>query len=111
MHMLLNEYQKKATETAMYPSLGNNVVYTALGLASEAGEVAGKVKKVIRDEGGVLSDVSRAAIAHELGDVLWYVAQCATELNLTLGEVAEENIAKLKGRAERGTIRGAGDDR
>jgi NTP pyrophosphatase (non-canonical NTP hydrolase) len=109
--MLLDEYQKKAAETAMYPEQGKNMVYTALGLASEAGEVAGKVKKIIRDEGGIISDNSRVAIAKELGDVLWYAAQCATELNLTLSEVAKENITKLQGRLERGTIRGAGDDR
>jgi NTP pyrophosphatase (non-canonical NTP hydrolase) len=97
--------------TAVYPNAGSNLVYPTLGLAGEAGEVAEKVKKLIRDDAGVLSDERRAAIAKELGDVLWYVAQVATEAELDLDEIAAANLQKLLSRAERGVLQGSGDDR
>ena len=78
--MDLNNYQRQARNTALYPDLGSNPIYPALGLCGEAGEVADKVKKVLRDEAGVFSDERRQAIALELGDVLWYVSQLADEL-------------------------------
>ena len=109
--MTLNEYQEKAKKTAHYPNAGKNFVYPTLGLAGEAGEVAEKVKKALRDDGGEMSAERRNAIAGELGDVLWYVSQVATELNLTLDEIAEKNIVKLADRAARGTIAGSGDNR
>jgi len=82
-----------------------------MGLANEAGEVAGKVKKIFRDREGIISDADRDALKEELGDVLWYLTQICTELDLTLEEVAEKNISKLASRMERGTIRGDGDQR
>ena len=82
-----------------------------LGLSGEAGEVAEKVKKVIRDKGGEFDDDTRLAICKELGDVLWYVAQIASELNLDLSNVAQGNLDKLADRAKRGKIKGNGDDR
>jgi len=97
--------------TAVYPNAGDNLVYPTLGLAGEAGEVAEKVKKLIRDDAGVLSDERRAAIAKELGDVLWYVAQVATEAGLDLDEIAAANLEKLLSRAQRGVLQGSGDDR
>lgn len=109
--MLLSEYQNRSRETAVYPNAGNNLVYPTLGLAGEAGEVAEKVKKLIRDDEGVLTDERRAAIAKELGDVLWYVAQVATEADLDLDDVAAANLRKLLSRAERGVLQGSGDDR
>jgi NTP pyrophosphatase (non-canonical NTP hydrolase) len=109
--VLLSEYQARSRATAVYPNAGNNLVYPTLGLAGEAGEVAEKVKKLIRDDDGILSDERRAAIAKELGDVLWYVAQVATEAELDLDEIAAANIAKLMSRAERGVLQGSGDER
>lgn len=111
--MELNEYQSIAIDTAIYPgrwSFGG-VIYTSLGLNGEAGEVADKVKKVLRDDEGILDDAKRAAIASELGDVLWYAATLADELGLTLDEVAAINVAKLASRSERGVLVGSGDDR
>ncbi len=87
------------------------IVYPTLGLANEAGEVAGKVKKIFRDKGGEISEADRQALKQELGDVLWYLAQICTELNLTLEEVAEANLEKLFSRLERNQIRGDGDNR
>ena len=82
-----------------------------MGLANEAGEVAGKVKKIFRDRDGKISDDDRDALKKELGDVLWYLTQICTELGLTLEEVAAHNVEKLAARLERGTIKGDGDDR
>ena len=104
-------YQTKSRKTASYPSIGHAVIYPALGLVNEAGEVAGKIKKVFRDKSGEISEETREALKAELGDVLWYIAQVATELGLSLDEIAEYNIAKLYDRLERGTIRGDGDNR
>lgn len=109
--MNFEEYQKKSRKTALYPNIGENFVYPVLGLTGEAGEVAEKIKKVIRDKNGVMDDESREMIKKELGDVLWYVAQLATELNLSLDEVAEKNIKKLYSRLERGVLHGSGDNR
>jgi NTP pyrophosphatase (non-canonical NTP hydrolase) len=107
----LSDYQTRSRVTAVYPGAGENLIYPTLGLAGEAGEVAEKVKKLIRDDAGVLSEERRAAIAKELGDVLWYVAQVATEAGLDLDEVAAANLSKLLSRAERGVLQGSGDDR
>lgn len=109
--MQLSDYQRRSRATAVYPGAGANLVYPTLGLSGEAGEVAEKVKKTIRDDGGVLSDERREALAAELGDVLWYVAQVATEAGLDLEDVAQANLDKLASRAERGVLSGSGDDR
>jgi NTP pyrophosphatase (non-canonical NTP hydrolase) len=109
--MNFNEYQTKSRVTAKYPAIGHGVVYPTLGLVNEAGEVAGKIKKVFRDKGGEISAETREALKAELGDVLWYLAQVATELELPLDEVAEYNLAKLLDRQTRGKIQGDGDNR
>lgn len=109
--MRFSEYQSRSRETAVYPNAGDNIVYPALGLCGEAGETAEKVKKAIRDDGGTLTEERRAAIAAELGDVLWYMAQLATEAGLDLDEIAEENLAKLLSRQDRGVLQGSGDTR
>jgi NTP pyrophosphatase (non-canonical NTP hydrolase) len=106
-----SEYQSRSRETAVYPEAGNNIVYPALGLCGEAGETAEKVKKAIRDDGGTLTEERREAIAAELGDVLWYVAQLATEAGLELEEVAQANLDKLASRQRRAVLHGSGDDR
>jgi NTP pyrophosphatase (non-canonical NTP hydrolase) len=109
--MDFNEYQSKSRKTAKYPAIGHPLIYPALGLVNEAGEVAGKIKKVFRDKDGQINEETRAALKAELGDVLWYLAQVATELDLSLNEIAEYNIAKLYDRLERGKIQGDGDNR
>jgi len=106
----LSDYQRLSRETAAYPREAW-LAYPALGLAGEAGEVANDVKKVIRDDDGVVSGERRSQLAGELGDVLWYVAQLATELELDLEDVAGANLEKLRSRARRGVIAGSGDDR
>lgn len=109
--MNFSDYQTKSRRTAGYPAVGHPVIYPTLGLVNEAGEVAGKIKKVFRDKDGQISAETREALKAELGDVLWYVAQVATELGLSLDEIAEQNIVKLYDRLERGKIRGDGDNR
>ena len=109
--MDLNAYQQGARCTARYPDVGANPIYPTLGLCGEAGEVADKVKKVLRDHGGSFSPEVREALKLELGDVLWYVAQLATELDLSLDTIAQSNLAKLASRAARNVIAGDGDRR
>jgi NTP pyrophosphatase (non-canonical NTP hydrolase) len=109
--MNFSEYQKLSRRTAGYPSIGHPVIYPTLGLANEAGEVAGKVKKIFRDKGGVIGEAERGALSAELGDVLWYIAQVCTELEISMNDVAEANLAKLLDRQQRGKIKGDGDNR
>ena len=106
----LNEYQSHALETATY-SRNYQVIYPALGLNGEAGEVAEKVKKVIRDNDGILDDERKLAIAKECGDCLWYVAVLAHDIGFTLQEIAEMNYEKLCSRVARGVLKGSGDER
>jgi NTP pyrophosphatase (non-canonical NTP hydrolase) len=108
--MELSEYQRLSRRTAEYPREAW-LAYPALGLAGEAGEVAEHAKKAIRDDDGQVSDARRAAMAKELGDVLWYVAQLASELKLDLDEIATANLEKLLSRQQRGVLSGSGDDR
>jgi NTP pyrophosphatase (non-canonical NTP hydrolase) len=105
-----SDYQRFSRRTAEYPREAW-LVYPALGLAGEAGEVAEHAKKVIRDDSGKVSDERRAAMAKELGDVLWYVAQLASELGLELDEIASGNLEKLFSRQSRGVLSGSGDER
>ncbi len=109
--MELTDYQERSRVTAVYPDAGANLLYPTLGLCGEAGEVAEKIKKMVRDDGGVLSAQRRDALAAELGDVLWYVAQLATEAGLGLDAIAADNLAKLRSREQRGALRGSGDER
>ena len=108
--MTFDDYQMAARRTALYPDQ-HSVTYTALGLASEAGEVAGKVKKVLRDHGGDFGPDQVSAIRDELGDVLWYVAMLAADLGLSMDDLAANNLEKLRSRLERGVIGGQGDQR
>ena len=118
--MELLEYQRKAMATAIYPSGGiQGIAYAALGLNGEAGEVAERVKKIVRDdEAGNSRDALDKAIAirrddivKEMGDVLWYLAALSHELGVTLEEVAWANVSKLRSRQERNVIKGSGDNR
>jgi NTP pyrophosphatase (non-canonical NTP hydrolase) len=109
--MPLNTYQRESRKTWSLIHTDHPIVYPTLGLVNEAGELAGKIKKIFRDKGGVIGEEDRQALKGELGDVLWYFAQICTELDLTLEEVAEANLEKLLSRLERGKIRGDGDNR
>ena len=109
--MNFDSYQIEARKTAIYPDKNNNFIYPTLGLVGEAGEVAEKVKKVIRDKNGIFDDESKLGIKKELGDVLWYISNLCTELNFNLDEVALQNLEKLKLRASKGKIGGSGDNR
>jgi NTP pyrophosphatase (non-canonical NTP hydrolase) len=109
--MKFEEYQKKSRGTAKYPAIGANFVYPVIGLAGEAGEVANKAKKIFRDDRGKITPEKRKEISKELGDVLWYLSQVATEFGLELDAVADENIKRLYSRLERGQINGSGDNR
>lgn len=107
----LDTYQKASRSTWSVIRTDHPIVYPTLGLANEAGEVAGKVKKIFRDKGGVIGDAEREALKGELGDVLWYFTQICTELGLTLEEVAAANLEKLSSRQRRGTLYSEGDVR
>lgn len=109
--MTFSDYQKDSRATAIYPRDERPYVYPTLGLTSEAGEVASKIKKAIRDEAGVISPERLSVLRDELGDVLWYVAQLATELGLSLDDVAGRNLEKLASRKERHQLSGDGDNR
>jgi len=107
----LNKFQIESFGTAMYPNKGDNLTYPVLGLCGEAGEVAEKLKKMYRDDDGQLTPERREGLIGELGDVLWYVAAVASELNVTLSDVAQGNMDKLYSRRDRGVLSGDGDDR
>lgn len=100
-----SSYQEMAAETAVYKS-EHQVIYPALGLAAEAGEVANKVKKILRD-----GKFDREAIADEVGDCLWYIAALCRDLNVDMVELARGNLRKLHDRKVRGVIQGSGDKR
>lgn len=108
--MTLNEYQKKALETAVYPQ-EYKIIYPSLGLTGEAGECSDKVKKVIRDNGGQFTEEKRLELAKEIGDVMWYCATLSHDIGYTLDEIATMNYEKLSSRQKRGVINGSGDNR
>lgn len=113
--MDFNEYQKKSRETALYPNSGDNLPYLALGITGEAGEVSEKVKKFIRDGRSAsiadLDEEQKKNLAYEVGDVLWYITQIATELGIDLEDIAKMNIEKTHSRKHRGKLGGSGDNR
>lgn len=109
--MTFKDYQKKSRQTAIYPNKGKNYIYPVLGLAGEAGEVAEKFKKIIRDNNGKINQEKKIEIEKELGDVLWYLSQISTELKIDLDSVAKNNLKKLNSRLKRNCIKGNGDNR
>ena len=104
--MEFDEYQELTEKTAEYPEGREGLYYLALGLNGEAGEIAEKVKKSVRDGKELEENVQK-----EMGDVLWYMARLLDELGFSLEETAEKNIDKLLDRKERGKIHGDGDNR
>lgn len=110
--LTLNEYQAGAWESAFYPGRGTGgLTYPALKLCGESGEVADKVGKILRDEGGAITAAKRLELVLELGDVLWYIAALGEELNFSLEDIAKMNLRKLKDRKDRGVLGGSGDER
>ena len=109
--MTFKEYQKLSRKTAIYPGAGKNFVYPVLGLSGESGEVAEIVKRIIRDKNGIVDGKTKAELSKELGDVLWYLTQLATEFDISLEEIASNNIKKLKSRKDRGLLHGKGNNR
>lgn len=108
--MDFNDYQKEAVANKIY-GYGEPIVYPTLGLVGEAGEVAGKVKKVLRDNEGEFDTSHRDKIIDECGDVLWYLAALADDLGVTLGDFALANLKKISSRRSRGVVGGSGDNR
>ena len=111
--LTFEDYQDQAIQTAIYPDrygMGG-LTYAVLGLTNEAGEVAGKLKKILRDGNGELTEVARESLLAELGDVVWYLALVADELSEPLENVAQANLDKLNSRKERGVLGGSGDNR
>jgi NTP pyrophosphatase (non-canonical NTP hydrolase) len=111
--LTFKDYSARASATAIYPGKGEvlGLLYCGLGAANEAGEVAGKIKKMLRDDHMLLTDKRRVAIRQEVGGTLWYLSQVCKEIGCTLEEAAAENLDVLAGRQERGTLHGDGDVR
>ncbi|HEU4715480.1 MAG TPA: nucleoside triphosphate pyrophosphohydrolase family protein [Candidatus Saccharimonadales bacterium] len=109
--MNMNDYQTAALRTAAPKDKKDEVFHLVLGLCGESGEIAEKVKKIVRDHGSDFSHLDKNDLVKELGDVLWYVAVLADHFDISLGDVVEKNIAKLADRQKRGLIGGSGDNR
>ena len=109
--MNFDNYQIEARRTAIYPNKDKNFVYPTLGLVGESGEVAEKIKKILRDKNGAIDYESKLALKKELGDVLWYLSNLCDEFDFSLNDVAKVNLEKLNLRLSRGKISGSGDDR
>lgn len=105
------EYQTEARKTAVYPNIGKNLWYPALGLCGESGEVSEKIKKIYRDNNGEITQEKKNELKKELGDVLWYLNNLASELEISLEDVATTNISKLKERKYNNKLHGSGDNR
>lgn len=108
--MNFKKYQKESKKTAIYP-IDKSLEYLSLGICGESGEIAEKIKKIIRDKNGKISEEDKELITKELGDVLWYISQIASHLNESLEKIAIENLEKIFSRLERNKIRGNGDNR
>ncbi|MFH1970817.1 MAG: nucleoside triphosphate pyrophosphohydrolase family protein [Patescibacteria group bacterium] len=109
--MNFDEYQKKASKTAVFPKVRESYVYPTLGLVGETGEFVEKIKKIFRDKNGKISKRDKQEMVKELGDVLWYLSQVAKELDISFEEIAQKNIKKLSSRKKRGKLHGEGDNR
>ncbi|MDD5146676.1 MAG: nucleoside triphosphate pyrophosphohydrolase family protein [Candidatus Pacebacteria bacterium] len=108
--MTFEEYQNKAKETAIHAEQ-YKVMFPVMGLAGEAGEVANKASKIYRDDNGIVTEAKKEDLTKELGDVLWYLSQIATDLGIPLEEVARNNLEKLESRKQRNQLIGSGDNR
>lgn len=113
MGMDFDEYEKLARRTATFTGKQKEyqLLYLTLGVAGEAGEIAEKIKKALRNDEGIVSDEKKEELKHEIGDVLWYLSQLSRTLGFNFSEAAEANITKLESRAKRGVIKSFGDNR
>jgi len=110
--MNFEEYQTRAHATSLNTKIGDStIVYPILGLANEAGEVAGKLKKLFRDKGGIVDQEFKDMMIGELGDTFWYLSETCTQLGISLESIADSNIQKLESRKARNVIKGSGDNR
>lgn len=116
--LTVNEYQKRTSETAIYPQEDTmvsgdlmGITYCTLGLVGECGEIANKVKKIFRDHGSLITSEKKQELSKELGDVQWYLAQLSHKLDSTLESILRGNLEKLSKRKESGKIGGSGDNR
>jgi len=109
--MDFDNYQIEARKTAVYPNKDKNFIYPTLGLVGESGEVAEKIKKILRDKNGTFDNESKLGLKKELGDVLWYLSNLCDELNFSLSDVARINLEKLNLRLTTNKISGSGDNR
>lgn len=109
--MKLNDYQVLAGEFAIYPIIGEEYIYPLIGLTGEVGELAEKIKKLHRDNNGVMTPEIRAGIKKELGDIGWYFQELCTRFHFTMEEVCQDNLIKLSSRKERNVLNGEGDNR
>lgn len=110
--MNFNEYQKQALTTALYSGDElQDLAHWVLGISGESGEIAEKVKKIIRDKNGKIGAEDREMLTKEIGDVLWYLAVLAEHAGVSLGDIARKNAEKLQSRKQRGTLHGSGDNR
>ena len=111
--MDFNEYEEKASDTAIFNdrSLEYKLMFLGLGVTGEAGEIAEKIKKIMRNDNGIVSDEKREGIKKEIGDVLWYLSQLSRTLGFSFEEAAQGNIAKIMDRKVRDAIKSEGDDR
>ena len=109
--MECDDYQRAALRTARDKDAPDEFMHLVLGLVGEAGEIAEKVKKLVRDSNGDLAQLDRDDMAAEIGDVLWYAAVLASFLGFSLDEVAQRNVDKLADRQRRAVIGGSGDSR
>ena len=110
--MNFDDYQKRALTTVIKSdSEFRDLLHWVLGINGEAGEIAEKIKKIIRDKSGEVSDQDKIDLAAEIGDVLWYLAVFSHHLGISFDEIAKQNLAKLKSRKDRGVIQGSGDKR
>lgn len=110
--MTLEEYQKQALTTVIASdSEFRDLLHWVLGINGEAGEIAEKIKKIIRDKNGEVSEADKAELAKEVGDVLWYLAVFAHHLGVPFEQIAQQNLDKLQSRKARGVLSGSGDNR
>lgn len=106
--MDFNEYQAKARETAVYP-IDTRIFYPALGLSGEVGEVCNLIKKIYRDDNGVITDERRTKLKDEISDTFWYLASLCSDLGFNMSDIAQYNIEKLQSRKQKGTLKGSGE--
>jgi len=110
--MTFDEYQKESVKTATFPSIGGiNFMYPLLGLAEESGELLGKFKKLYRDANGIMTEEFKQKLIFETGDLLWYISNLCTTLDISFEDVARMNLEKLADRKARNVIHGSGDNR